>query len=88
VKFNLPDIGDFTDEQLSNTVRTSIETLIDAIRDKGKRVDFACFIMIPDPDRSEYTGCFFGTLPAAIAKDLIIAVADGEKFNPKTQTAH
>jgi hypothetical protein len=83
---NVPE--DITDEQLSNALRTAIEKLIDSVRDDGKVIDIACFIMIPDPDRSEYTGCFFGTLPAAVAKDLITAVAEGEEFDPKTQTAH
>jgi hypothetical protein len=79
---------DVTDEQLSNSLRTAIENLIDSVREDGKVVDIACFIMIPNRDAGEFTGCFFGTLPAAVAKDLITAVAEGEAFDPKTQTAH
>jgi hypothetical protein len=83
---NVPE--DISDEQLSNALRTAIEKLIDTVRDSGKVIDIACFIMIPDRERSEFTGCFFGTLPPAVAKDLITAVAEGEEFDPKTQTAH
>jgi hypothetical protein len=79
---------DISDEQLSQALRTAIEKLIDTVRDSGKPVDIACFIMIPDHERSEFTGCFFGTLPPEVAKELIIAVAKGEEFDPKTQTAH
>jgi hypothetical protein len=79
---------DVTDEQLSNAIRDSVTKLIDTIRDQGKLVDIACLIMIPNTEAREFTGCFFGTLPAGVAKDLIVAVADGEEFDPKTQTTH